>query len=198
MEIKNLIIGCDIHNTTLGLKMLKQILVILSNISGLLFISLGLLFILFESSIDNTMKHNSEIDLAFNQANEFIQFYKYENNKLPTSAELKKWPSQFPQSPHTPNGIKIITINMPAEIIQKYGKPKGKLAFVLSYWRGDWSEYYISWENESTIIKNRNKYYWSGNSILEWLIPMSIGILILLLANKNKVAVQIKKLQKSK
>lgn len=176
--------------------MLKQILVILSNISGLLFISLGLLFILFELSIDNTIDHNDEIDLAFKQTNEFIQIYKKENYKLPTSSELKNWTSQFPQSPYNPNGIKIFTINIPAEIIQKYGKPNDELAFVLSYWRGEWSEYYISWKNESTIIKDRNKYYWSGNSILEWLIPMSIGILILLIVNKNKVTVQIKKLQK--
>jgi hypothetical protein len=82
--------------------------------------------------------------------------------------------------------MNLISSDFPREIIIKYGKPENDNSYILSYWRIDWEEYYISWKNENTILKNVSDYYWSGNRILDWLIPITTGIIFLLIIGKVK------------
>jgi hypothetical protein len=68
----------------------------------------------------------------------------------------------------------------PAEFQAEYGSPPAN-AYVLSYWRGEWEEHYISWTKKSTVLLDRSAYFWFGSQLIQ-VIAMCVIALALAMA----------------
>ena len=52
-------------------------------------------------------------------------------------------------------------------------------AYLLSYWRGEWFEYYASWSQESTLVLDPTEYYIGRNRFLEAGLHIAMGAVLL-------------------
>jgi len=131
-------------------------------------------------NVKETIKHSREIEVALNTASRFVEEFKQQNNRLPTSAEFTNWTSTFPRRPNTPNGIQILVRPFPSEIEEKYS-PAPPRAYVLTYWRGEWDEVYISWTKRSSLVFDESKYYLLGHPLAEGAVMLFMfGVFVII------------------
>jgi hypothetical protein len=119
-----------------------------SGLAGLLFILIGIFIGL--TSI-KTIQHSQQILADFQKAAAFVDSFKDSKHRLPTQKELDGF---F-------GGYKI---DLNLELAGEQDKPEFVTAkpvgsYVLSYWRGEWNEYYAGWNKQTTLVFDRNLYF---------------------------------------
>lgn len=134
----------------------------------------------------------------------FIDNYLEKNKRLPTKEEFDKWQMEYfslekeisinnkidsliKTNPQWALRIDYYTSpkSFPKEVIESYCKNDSKNSYVLSIWRGEWDEYYISWINHYTTDYS----YWNRDSFIVFFIFLFIGLLplsIIMVYRKKK------------
>ena len=117
-----------------------------SVVLGLFAALLGLVFLIDvvagESSINHTIKNNETIESDFQLAATFVEKFRHEHARFPTSAEFE---AQF-RGGQYPVYVEMAGFSPGAT--ELFGAPP-RDAFVLTIWRGEWMEYYASWTKMS-------------------------------------------------
>lgn len=76
----------------------------------------------------------------------------------------------------SPLKISVVTSPFNEEIVKELGAPPNG-AFVLHHWRGEWSEYYGSWNGKSTVGElTLSDYYLGGTKQTETIIWSLISL----------------------
>jgi len=134
----------------------------------------------------------------------FINNYLENNKRLPTNEEFDKWQMEYfsldEEIPINPKIDSLIKTNpqwalridyytspksFPKEVNENYGKNNSKNSYVLSTWRGEWDEYYVSWINYYTTDYS----HWTRDSFIVLFIFLFIGLLpltVLIIYKKKK------------
>jgi len=152
----------------------------LKKISAWLLIILGCVFtfvfgiqIFTDNGLDKTMAHSREIEATFNDTAQFIDSFKKENSKFPTDAEIQN----FLKINH-PQFVETISVNSNLGEIPKFINERPSDSYYLTYWRGEWAEYYAGWSKQSTLNFDKNSYYSFGSKTLTILAAFLSWVLI--------------------
>ena len=90
--------------------------------------------------VPHTVSNGSEIESAFLQAKEYVEKNIKSTGRAPTKSEFYKWRSDKGR------WISRIDIEKPptgnVELQKQFGKLPAE-TYVLSVWRGEWSEYFV-------------------------------------------------------
>jgi len=120
-------------------------------------------FIVFASAaaIDETVSHSQGIDHAFTSAVRFIEDWKKAEGRLPSNSEFVKWRSAQPDQIFGARHVEFSTRDFPTEVTARFGPPT-ESAYVLTFWRGEWNEYYASWRDRSSLSLDPAAYFFLG------------------------------------
>ena len=92
------------------------------------------------SLVPHTASNGSEIEAAFFQAAEFIDRKVQTTGRAPTQAEFQEWSAD--KGPWISRMELAGSSGSNSDLKRRFGEvPAG--AYVLSVWRGEWSEYYL-------------------------------------------------------
>lgn len=97
-----------------------------------------------------TSENGHKIDGSFRQAAAYVDSRIAQVGHPPTPAEFEAWAATFPSKPYTINGIRLELLPYSSKLVEEYGQPPPN-GYVLSYWRGEWEESYVSWTKQSTV-----------------------------------------------
>lgn len=124
-------------------------------------------FPFIDDGVDRTIKHSIVIEDCFSDATKFLNAFMKDQGRLPTELEFSKWTHAQPNNAPS-NSFTLLTEKntFPQEITERFGSPPDG-GYVVEYWRGEWSEYYASWSNKSTLIFDVSEYYITGSKILD-------------------------------
>jgi hypothetical protein len=135
------------------------------------------------SPVQRTIEKSRAIEGNFKQAAAFVDTHITREGRMPTSKEFETWAEGFPSLPYTINGIRLDLPPYPSELTQKYGQPP-KDAYVLSYWRGEWEETYVSWTRQSSLVFDQSAYYMFGSSLAQAALGGAIAVFMGFIAFK--------------
>lgn len=128
----------------------------------------------FDTSMDQrSIARSRQIERVFVNAATLTDKFYATHSRLPTEDEFRVVAS-VPRL--DPLGILLPPFN--AHLIAEVGKPPPG-GFVLEYWRGEWSERYISWTRQSTMTFDPSHYYFFHN---RWAQAVALTGLALLFA----------------
>ena len=130
---------------------------------------LALLFALMSadtSSVQRTIEKSRAIEANFKQAAAFADTHVAKEGRLPSPKEFETWAEGFPSRPYTINGIRLDLPPYPSEFTEKHGQPP-RGGYVLSYWRGEWEESYVSWTKQSSLVFDQSAYFMFGSSFAQ-------------------------------
>lgn len=116
--------------------------------------------------IEETIQHNRLIDASFRRAAEFIEGFRQEHSRLPEQAEFEQWAAGQPASVYSPRYIELHAANFPQEAVDLFGVPPDG-GYLLSTWRGEWTEYYASWTGKSSLTFDPSAYYVVGGPVYD-------------------------------
>ena len=106
-----------------------------------------------------------------------IERFRATNFRLPT-------PQEFSGAFH--QGRYQVVLEYPPyseEVLRRFGPPTGD-AYLLTVWRGEWTEYYASWRKLSSITQNRADYYILGSPWAERTL-FGLGAVLFLVAARG-------------
>lgn len=136
-------------------------------------------------SVDQTVQSSRKIESGFQDAANYINNFRDSNARLPTEAEFSQWALHFPDSVDSPRHFDVWRSDRPPrEVIDKFGSAP-KDSYFISYWRGEWMEYYASWVNRSTLILDPRGYYMLGSQFADVMLMLVITALFAILAIKT-------------
>ena len=158
-------------------KFLSVVFGILALLAALfLFVALG-----EENSANRTIESSRKIESGFRNAANYINDFRNSHGRLPTKAEFSEWALRFSDGVDSPRYFQWDGELVPKEVIDKFG-PAPKDRYVISYWRGEWMEYYASWADRSTVILDRRAYYILGSEFADVVLMLVITALLVALA----------------
>jgi hypothetical protein len=140
--------------------------------------TLGLLFAVTSadtSSVQRTIEKSRVIEANFKQAAAFVDAHIQQEGRLPTPKEFERWAERFPSRPYTINGVRLDLPPYPSEFTLKYGQPP-EGGYVLSYWRGEWEESYVSWTKQSSLTFDQSAYYMFGSSLAQAALGVAFAL----------------------
>ena len=129
---------------------------------------------------DRTIANAREIQSSFLAAATHIDAQIIATGALPTPQGFETWASAFPSRPHSINGMHLELPPFDAELVKQFGQPPAN-GYVISYWRGEWMEHYISWTKQSTLVLDRSAFFWFGSQLIQ-VITMCVIALALAIA----------------
>jgi len=132
---------------------------------AVLFLILAI-FDLSGKHVKNTIEHSHQIDASFKAASEFVEDYRQRYNRLPDATEFTAWASSYPQRAYSPVGMELVVGPFPSRTEEEYG-PAPEHGYMVTYWRGEWEEAYISWTRQSTLELDESKFYLLGHHLAE-------------------------------
>lgn len=135
-------------------KKLAWLLVLIGSTSFIYFSSN--IFLL--SLVEHTVEHSHEILGYFKRTTSFVDNFKNSNHRLPTQEEINK---QFSEEHQVLLNNDLRDDNTPDFI-----KSKPEDTYFLSYWRGEWPEYYAAWNQKTTLVFDRNHFYPFNSKLL--------------------------------
>ena len=159
-------------------------MILLRKITSLAFAALSVLlalgaFILGFSTggVDKTVQHAHEIEKSFALASVFVEGSKKTNGHLPTESEFTAWANTQPDRAYSAKGMHLLTSQnqFPHEVTERFGSSPQD-GYIIEMWRGEWFEYFASWANASTLEFDARKFYFSGNSFVDGLVILVLGI----------------------
>jgi len=164
---------------------MKPLRIIASVLFGLLSCFAGLLTYWSTSSnqVQQTIANSKLIDASFKEARAYIDAHLRRNGYLPSKEQFDNWASSFPPKPYTPNGIQLDLPPYTQDFIVKHGNPPEN-GYVLSYWRGEWEESYISWSNRSSLVFSESDYFIFGGPKAQAILGASFVLALAIIAFK--------------
>jgi hypothetical protein len=135
-------------------------------ISALLLLTIFVLGLRSQGSIEETIKTSREIEASFRKASDFVEGTIKATGVLPSKVEFDKWSVK---DESMPRGVKGLSIDIPpfsSEFNKKHGFPP-KNGYVISFWRGEWEENFISWTGKSTLTFEKSNYYMFGSEFMQ-------------------------------
>jgi hypothetical protein len=129
------------------------------------------------SSVQRTIDKSRAIEANFKQAAAFVERHTAREGSMPTPKEFKTWAEGFPSRPYTINGIVLDLPPYTSALTAKYGQPP-KDGYILSYWRGEWEETYVSWTRQSSLVFDQSAYFMFGSSLAQATLGGAIAALM--------------------
>ncbi len=99
--------------------------------------------------VPKTIENGKAIDKAFLDASEFVEKVSAQDGRMPSDAAFDAWKAG---GSYWVKSIELLSHpNMiPSEVSVRFG-PMPPNGYALSVWRGEWTEYFVSWRNASTV-----------------------------------------------
>ena len=142
--------------------------------------SLALLFSLASidtSSVQHTIESSRKIEANFKQAASYVDSHVAQEGRLPTPKEFEAWAKGFPSEVHSINNISLDLPPYGTEFTETHGTPP-KGGYVLSYWRGEWEESYVSWTKKSSLVFDQSAYFMFGSSLAQTALGVAFSLLM--------------------
>ncbi len=135
------------------------------------------LFSLDTSLVQQTIINSREIESSFTRAAAYVDQHIVEKGAPPTFEEFKAWSKGFSPQPYSIRGISLDLPPYSPEFTTEHGQPP-KNGYVLSYWRGEWMEDYISWKKKSSLVFEPAAYFMFGSSWAQAAAGISLALLL--------------------
>ena len=115
---------------------------------------LVLSFLFLGSKDESQILNDQRIFEALSDGKRAIEMFVQKHHRIPTNEEWISISLEYTENSIEPwyNSYEIhyFPNNFPDEVIEKYGEPQNQ-GYVIWLWRGEWSEYYVSWKNHFTV-----------------------------------------------
>lgn len=131
--------------------------------------------------IDRTIARNYRIDSHLRLSAKFARETIDTLDRIPNADDIERWKRKDPNSERGATwfqGAPFAT-----DILQRFGPPPDgpDLHFVVTYWRGEWREYYISWTDTTSLEFKKDNYYVLGskgsqNAVYSTLSVIALGL----------------------
>ncbi len=144
---------------------------------GIALLGYGTLTLLSNSLVDHTLDNSRQIQTAFESARTYIDSWVAQHGTLPTETEFQSWAAQQPETVHSARFIQLMNGHFPEEAIKQFG-PAPPDSYLLSYWRGEWMDYYSSWARKTSLEFDRARYFAFGSSFVDFLVFAGSGAAI--------------------
>jgi len=136
-------------------------------LGAVLWLLLGLGFSLGSGAIiESTIEDNRAIEASFQKTAAFVEQFRRDHSRLPNDDEFKDWSGRQPFANYSPIYMELLTDKFPEGVVENFGAPP-TLGYVVSYWRGEWNEYYASWTEKSSLIFDASEYYVLGSPAID-------------------------------
>jgi len=155
---------------------MKKIISVILSISALvlLFIACHIREETSTNIVNYTISNNYKIEASFKKAVSFVEDFKSENSRLPANEEFELWTERQSSQVYSPRGMSILTNPERIKLrlydpydgfdrTEDFGEPP-EGSYIIILWRGEWSEYYISWKDTTTLNFDPRDYYMFGNA----------------------------------
>ena len=122
-----------------------------------------------------------DIDALFIFASEKINTFEQNYDHYPSKQDFENWREDFSRFNLYGKNIEYHLNFYPNEVLETFTQPTDE-GFVLSLWRDEWHEFYVSWLNQSTLPKSISEYYMTGSRSLDLILSIIATIIIFSLA----------------
>lgn len=151
--------------------------------AGAITLLFGLLYT-FGVGASQTVEHSKELAQTFQVAASYVTSFKQKTGRLPSNQEFETWAASFPSRPYSsPYGMRLELPPFPNDVVEQFGAPPND-AFLLTYWRGEWEEYYASWVNRTSMQLDKSAYYLLGSKFADGALLIAIALAALLGARR--------------
>lgn len=127
-------------------------------------------------SVDETIANSRKIHQSFSMAVNFTNTFERMNGRLPNEAEFNDWVKLQSNSVHSPREMFIETdlekikrrLNKREETSLHAFPTPNNGSYLIGLWRGEWNEYYASWQRETTLELDPKAYYLFGTAMKDF------------------------------
>lgn len=144
------------------MKLLRKGTAVVLGAAGLATAAAGLIVFTSSAPINETIAHSRKINRTFTNGVKFVEEWKKAEGRLPSASEFVKWRSQQPNETYGAQHLEFSTRDFPPEAIARFGSPT-EGGYLLTFWRGEWNEYYASWANRSSLLFDPAAYFFLGS-----------------------------------
>ncbi len=156
---------------------MKKTVVWIFRIIGVYLILGAFLWFISKDIMEYSLHKSKGIEKIFQYTAKKIEKFRLEKNLYPTAKEFEEWKDELAEFGLYGEILKYYSHDYPSEAISEFGQPKDN-GFVLAVWRGEWFEYYASWNSRSTLPKSLADYYATGNRWGDFILFISIGLVL--------------------
>jgi len=117
--------------------------------------------------VDQTIESSRKIRVAFERGRAHVDSWVAQHSSLPSAEEFLAWTSQQPASADSVHDIELITDDFPEDAIKQFGQPTSG-SYLLCLWRGEWTEYYASWNGKTSLQFDMASYYLLGSAFADF------------------------------
>ncbi len=146
------------------MKLLRKGTSLVLGTTALVTAAVGLIVFASAGAIDETIAHSREIERTFTSAVSFVEEWKNARGRLPSASEFVKWRSEQPEQTYGAQSLEFSTRDFPPEVTARFGSATDG-GYLLTFWRGEWNEYYASWRGRSSLSFDPAGYFFLGS---EW------------------------------
>ena len=159
------------------LRILRRGVALLLALAALLTALFALMALGSGSTVNETIAHSRAIQDRFLAAHQSVENFRQQNQRFPDQEELAALEAGRFASIRIlkPGDFGMATFYEDAG--DRLGAP-AQGSYVLSFWRGEWTEYYAAWSGRSTLVFDPAAYYATGSRFLDFLAGVFIACLL--------------------
>jgi len=158
-------------------------------LSVAMFLLGALLGLMAMSKVDNdylvssTVANNHVIHAHLVETASFVRDFLSAHHRLPNEEDAERWKREAPGA-----GMRGATWwsrgPFEQEVLERFGYPPQSetIPFVVTYWRGEWREYYASWKDSTSLTFDPNSYYLFGSRPADIAIHSFLAVLAIVFA----------------
>ncbi len=162
--------------------MFKKIASFTIGLLSLCFIAIAIVQVSSDELAEHTIENAQEIDKMFNTVAQKIEEFRIENKRLPSKEEFRNKISRSFNVQSPSRNVRYYTSNFPDESLDKFETTPTENSFLLSYWRGEWMEYYSSWEERNTLTLKKSDLYILGNVYRDFALFLTLSFMLMAVA----------------
>jgi hypothetical protein len=157
---------------------------------GIALFLVGLLFGLIvvsklgeDASVSRIVANNHVIHAHLLETASYVREFLRVHGRLPNQDDAERWKREAPQAPM--RGATWWSAGpFDHAVLEVFGGPPQSevTPFVVSYWRGEWREYYASWKNATSLTFDANAYYILGSRAADFAVHLMLATVTLALA----------------
>lgn len=117
-------------------------------------------------TVQHTIEHSRQIDAAFVQAAKYVDENVRATGAPPSPDDFERWAGASPSQLYGVNGMRLDLPPYSHGFTSEHGHPPNN-GYVLSYWRGEWEETYVSWTKKSSLTFEPSSYYLFGSAVAQ-------------------------------